>query len=59
MMAPKIQQDENIVHKDDSPEFKLNIEDTAVHVGNTDSNSTNNRYELTRLHDDGEISARI
>jgi len=46
MMAPKIQEDENIVNnnnKGDSPAFKLNIEDTAVHGGNTDSNSTNNR----------------
>ncbi|XP_027840763.1 rab11 family-interacting protein 4 isoform X4 [Aphis gossypii] len=45
MMAPKIQEDENIVNnnnKGDSPAFKLNIEDTAVHGGNTDSNSTNN-----------------
>ncbi|XP_025197361.1 rab11 family-interacting protein 4 isoform X3 [Melanaphis sacchari] len=45
MMAPKIQEDENIVNnnnKGDSPSFKLNIEDTAVHGGNTDSNSTNN-----------------
>lgn len=50
MMAPKIQEDENIVNNNnnnnnvgDSPKFKLNIEDTAVHGGNTDSNSTNNR----------------
>lgn len=45
MMAPKIQ-DENIANnnnKGDAPEFKLNIEDTAVHGANTDSNSTNNR----------------
>jgi len=46
MMAPKIQEDENIVNnnnKGDSPAFKLNIEDTAVLGGHTDSNSTNNR----------------
>jgi len=60
-MAPKTQQDENIVNnnnnnKGDSPEFKLNIEDTAVHVGNTDSNSTNNRYEKTCLLNYGEKS---
>jgi len=55
MMAPKIQEDENIVNnnnKGDSPAFKLNIEDTAVHGGNTDSNSTNNRcvklYEIMK-----------
>ncbi|XP_050430356.1 rab11 family-interacting protein 4A isoform X2 [Adelges cooleyi] len=44
MMAPKIQE-ENIVNnnnKGDNPKFKLSIEDTAVHGGNTDSNSTNN-----------------
>lgn len=50
MMAPKIQEDENIINnnnnnKGDSPKFKLNIEDTAVHRGgNTNSNSTNNRW---------------
>lgn len=48
MMAPKIQE-ENIVNnnnKGDNPKFKLSIEDTAVHGGNTDSNSTNNRYVM-------------
>lgn len=54
-MAPKIQEDENIVNnnnKGDSPGFKLNIEDTAVHGGNTDSNSTNNRcVELCELYE--------
>jgi hypothetical protein len=52
-MAPKIQEDENITNnnnKDDSPQFKLNIEDTAVHRGNTDSNSTNNRFLINITH---------
>lgn len=48
MMAPKIQEDENIVNNNNNKTdgFKLNIEDTTavVHGGNTDSNSTNNRY---------------
>lgn len=48
MMAPKIQEDENIVNNNNNNkggtlQFKLNIDDTAVHGGNTDSNSTNNR----------------
>lgn len=48
MMAPKIQEDENIVNNNKTTGpggFKLNIEDTttAAHGGNVDSNSTNNR----------------
>lgn len=53
MMAPKLQEDENITNNNNnnnnlggSPKFKLNIEDTAVHGGNTDSNSTNNRWVI-------------